>query len=98
MVRSAQVDTSLLCDYSGSTCELDSQPGRYNPGMQWLASGVLEWVRKLLYSADTPWQTLIDEAQAIPPGAQGVRMQCDLLASQHAGWQGVTLNTTRGHF
>lgn len=83
MVRSAQVDTSLLCDYSGSTCELDSQPGRYNPGMQWLASGVLEWVRKLLWSADTPWQTLIDEAQAIPPGAQGVRMQCDLLASQH---------------
>ncbi|PLP35936.1 L-fuculokinase, partial [Klebsiella variicola] len=98
MVRSAQVDTSLLCDYSGSTCELDSQPGRYNPGMQWLASGVLEWVRKLLWSADTPWQTLIAEAQAIPPGAQGVRMQCDLLASQHAGWQGVTLNTTRGHF
>ncbi|HDK6714424.1 TPA: L-fuculokinase [Klebsiella quasipneumoniae] len=98
MVRSAQVDTSLLGDYSGSTCELDSQPGRYNPGMQWLASGVLEWVRKLLWNADTPWQTLIDEAQAIPPGAQGVRMQCDLLASQHAGWQGVTLNTTRGHF
>ncbi|STS92919.1 L-fuculokinase [Klebsiella variicola] len=98
MVRSAQVDTSLLCDYSGSTCELDSQPGRYNPGMQWLASGVLEWVRKLLWSADTPWQTLIAEAQAIPPGARGVRMQCDLLASQHAGWQGVTLNTTRGHF
>ena len=98
MVRSAQVDTSLLCDYSGSTCELDSQPGRYNPGMQWLASGVLEWVRKLLWNTDTPWQTLIDEAQAIPPGAQGVRMQCDLLASQHAGWQGVTLNTTRGHF
>ena len=94
MVRSAQVDTSLLCDYSGSTCELDSQPGRYNPGMQWLASGVLEWVRKLLYSADTSWQTLIDEAQAIPPGARGVRMQCDLLTSQHAGWQGVTLNTT----
>ena len=70
MVRSAQVDTSLLCDYSGSTCELDSQPGRYNPGMQWLASGVLEWVRKLLWSADTPWQTLIDEAQGIPPGAR----------------------------
>jgi sugar (pentulose or hexulose) kinase len=25
-------------------------------------------------------------------------MQCDLLASPTAGWQGVTLNTTRGHF
>lgn len=25
-------------------------------------------------------------------------MHCDLLTSQNAGWQGVTLNTTRGHF
>lgn len=86
MVRSAQVDTSLLCDYSGSTCELDSQPGRYNPGMQWLASGVLEWVRKLLWSADTPWQTLIDEAQAIrpAPGASGCSATCS-PASTPAG-------------
>jgi L-fuculokinase len=98
MVRSAQVNTPLLSHYTGSTCELDSQPGLYNPGMQWLASGVLEWVRKLLWTAETPWQTLIDEARAIPAGAQGVKMQCDLLACQNAGWQGVTLNTTRGHF
>ncbi|STU61831.1 L-fuculokinase [Klebsiella pneumoniae subsp. ozaenae] len=99
MVRSAQVDTSLLCDYSGSTCELDSQPGRYNPGMQWLASGVLEWVRKLLYSADTPWQTLIDEAAGDParrPGRQDAVATCS-PASTPAG-RGVTLNTTRGHF
>ncbi|HIA0777282.1 TPA: L-fuculokinase [Salmonella enterica subsp. enterica] len=98
MVRSGQVDTSLLSQYPGSTCELDSQSGLYNPGMQWLASGVLEWVRKLLWTPETPWQTLIDEARAIPAGTEGVRMQCDLLACQNAGWQGVTLNTTRGHF
>lgn len=54
MVRSAQVDTSQLSQYAGSTCELDSQAGLNNPGMQWLASGVLEWVRKLLWTADTP--------------------------------------------
>ncbi len=48
MVRSAQVDTSLLSQYAGSTCELDSQAGLYNPGMQWLASGVLEWVKTVL--------------------------------------------------
>ncbi|WP_434670227.1 L-fuculokinase [Klebsiella sp. B345] len=98
MVRSARVNTSLLSQYSGSTCELDSRAGLTNPGMQWLASGVLEWVRKLLWSAETPWQTLIDEARQIPEGAGGVTMQCDLLACQNAGWQGVTLNTTRGHF
>lgn len=97
MVRSRSVDTTLLSQYVGSTCELDSQTGLYNPGMQWLASGVLEWVRKLLWSAQTPWQMLIDEAQKIPAGADGVKMACDLLSGQHAGWQGVTLNTTRGH-
>lgn len=97
MVRSAQVDTSLLSQYVGSTCELDSRAGLYNPGMQWLASGVLEWVRKLLWNTDTPWQMLIEEARLIPPGADGVSMRCDLLSSQNAGWQGVTLNTTRGH-
>ena len=98
MVRSAQVDTSLLSQYAGSTCELDSQAGLYNPGMQWLASGVLEWVRKLFWTAETPWQMLIEEARLIAPGADGVKMQCDLLSCQNAGWQGVTLNTTRGHF
>ncbi|WFW14133.1 L-fuculokinase [Citrobacter freundii] len=98
MVRSAQVNTPLLSHYSGSTCELDSHAGLYNPGMQWLASGVLEWVRKLLWTADTPWQTLIDEASAIPAGADGVKMQCDLLTGANAGWHGVTLNSTRGHF
>lgn len=98
MVRSAQVNTPLLSHYAGSTCELDSRADLYNPGMQWLASGVLEWVRKLLWTAETPWQTLIEEARVIPEGAEGVKMQCDLLACQNAGWQGVTLNTTRGHF
>ncbi|RLM04248.1 L-fuculokinase [Gibbsiella quercinecans] len=97
MVRSAQVNTPLLSRYTGSTCELDSQAGLYNPGMQWLASGVLEWVRKLLWPPETPWQALIEAAQAIPAGAEGVKMQCELLTSPHAGWQGVTLNTTRGH-
>lgn len=97
MVRSRQVDTATLSRYAGSTCELDSQSGLYNPGMQWLASGVLEWTRKLLWTPDTPWQTLIDEAQRVPPGAEGVRMQCELLTSPLAGWQGVTLATTRAH-
>ncbi|HEY4435401.1 MAG TPA: L-fuculokinase [Lelliottia sp.] len=98
MVRSAQVNTPMLSHYAGSTCELDSQVGLYNPGMQWLASGVLEWIRQLLWTPETPWHTLIEEARAIPTGSQGVRMQCDLLSCPTAGWQGVTLNTTRGHF
>ena len=76
MVRSAQVDTPLLSHYAGSTCELDSQPDLYNPGMQWLASGVLEWVRKLLWTEETPWQTLIEAARLIPAECR--------LAGRHA--------------
>ncbi|QRG79960.1 L-fuculokinase [Citrobacter sp. R56] len=97
MVRSSRVDTPLLSQYPGSTGELDSQRGLTNPGMQWLASGVLEWVRTLLWSPETPWQTLIDEARAIPAGADGVKMHSDLLTNAHAGWQGVSLTSTRGH-
>lgn len=98
MVRSPQVDTGRLARVAGSTCELDSQPGIVNPGMQYLASGVLEWVRGLFWTPQTPWQAIIDEARQIAPGADGVRMNCQLLASPQAGWQGVTLNTSRGHF
>ncbi len=39
MVRSGEVNTALLSQYPGSTCELDSLAGLSNPGMQWLASG-----------------------------------------------------------
>lgn len=41
---------------------------------------------------------LIEEARLIAHGARWRKMQCDLLSCQNAGWQGVTLNTTRGHF
>lgn len=98
MVRTSQVDTASLANHAGSTCELDSCHARFNPGMQWLASGVLEWVRKLFWTAETPWSVLIDEATAIPSGSQGVKMNGDLLSDPTAGWQGVTLNTERGHF
>ncbi len=34
---------------SGITIELDSRTGLVNPGVQWVASGVLEWIGRLLY-------------------------------------------------
>lgn len=98
MVCSVQVDILLFCDYSGFICELDSQLGCYNLGMQWLVFGVFEWVCKLLWSVDILWQMLIDEVQVILFGVQGVRMQCDLFVSQYVGWQGVMFNIICGYF
>lgn len=102
MVRTPQVNTTLLPRHAGSTCELDSCPGLFNPGLQWLASGVLEWIRQL-YWHDVPRQEayarMIAEAAAVAPGCDGLRMNSQLLqADGQAGWQGVSLHSGRGHF
>jgi len=102
MARSQRVDTALLPDIAGSTCELDSCAGLFNPGLQWLASGVLEWVRQLCWAAspaDQVYRQMIEEARAIAPGADGVRMHGNLLAEGPAlaGWQGLSLAAGRGH-
>ncbi len=102
MVRSRQVNTGLLPEIAGSTCELDSCAGLFNPGLQWLASGVLEWVRQLCWSGDAPaevYRDMIEEARAVAPGADGVRMHGSLLdeGAGLAGWRGLSLSSRRGH-
>ena len=98
MARTSQVDSSQLTAFPGATCELDSQRGLFNPGTQYMASGVLEWIRALFWPAQTRWETILTEAAKIPAGSEGVMMNTRLLDSANAGWQGVTLNTTPAHF
>jgi len=99
MVRSRQVNTALLPQTAGSTCELDSCAGLFNPGLQWLASGVLEWIRQLCWAGSSPvevYREMIEEARSIPPGADGVRMHGGMVDGV-AGWQGLSLSARRGH-
>ncbi len=102
MVRSPRVNTSMLPGFAGSTCELDSCQELFNPGLQWLASGVLEWVRQLYWRDDAlpgVYHQMMEEARKIAPGSQGLRMNCRLLDGRApAGWSGVRLHTGRGHF
>ncbi|ERT12607.1 L-fuculokinase [Photorhabdus temperata J3] len=100
MVRTPHVNTHILPHYAGSTCELDARKGIFNPGLQWLASGVLEWIRRLFWRDIPPSEAyiqMIHEALSVPPGANNLRMNCRLLTSE-AGWCGITLNTERRHF
>ena len=46
MVRSEKYRSGKKQLEMGITTELDSSPGLYNIGNQWIASGVLEWARK----------------------------------------------------
>ncbi|MCJ7449805.1 MAG: L-fuculokinase [Bacteroidales bacterium] len=58
------------------TTELDSRPGLYNIGNQWIASGMLEWARKTLYSElrDDVYEAMISGAEKVPAGCNGVRV------------------------
>jgi L-fuculokinase len=100
MVRSASINTDLLQTHHAATCELDSARGYFNPGCQYLASGVLEWIRKLYWPevpAPQVYEQMLLEAGRIPAGSEGVTMRSDLMGDKQAGWQGVTLSTQRGH-
>jgi L-fuculokinase len=58
------------------TTELDSQKGLYDIGNQWIASGILEWARKNLYSdiKDGVYEAMIAGAEKVPPGSNGIRI------------------------
>ena len=59
------------------TTELDSQPGLYNVGSQWIASGVLEWARRNLFNdlkKKDVYETMISGAEKVPAGSNGVKV------------------------
>jgi L-fuculokinase len=60
----------------GITTELDSRPGLYNIGNQWIASGILEWARRNLYSEikDGVYDYMVSGAEKIPSGCNGVKV------------------------
>ena len=50
MVRAGDFKTGTEQLDLGITTELDSRPGLFNIGNQWIASGVIEWARRNLYN------------------------------------------------
>jgi L-fuculokinase len=60
----------------GITTELDSRAGLYNIGNQWIASGILEWARKTLYSdiKDNVYEYMVSGAEKVPSGSNGIKV------------------------
>ncbi len=83
------------------TTELDSRPGLYNIGNQWIASGVLEWARKNLFSdiKKNVYETMITGAEKVPAGCNGVRVVPEFYKELKGkpGGQilGLTMESTR---
>ncbi|MCU0456005.1 MAG: FGGY-family carbohydrate kinase, partial [Bacteroidales bacterium] len=72
-----------------------------NIGNQWIASGILEWARKTLYSdlRENAWEIMISGAEKVPPGSNGVKVIprfYEELKGQPGGQiMGLTMESTR---
>nr|WP_321980796.1 L-fuculokinase [uncultured Cohaesibacter sp.] len=84
------------------TCEWDVERGHYNPGIQYLASAVVEWVARTLFSelsGPEKYDVMIREAMQSPQDCRGVSFYPDLLTNQNGGQgmvQGLSLAADRG--
>ena len=76
MVRSEGYKTGKEQLDLAITTELDSRPGLFDIGNQWIASGVLEWARKNLYPdlKGDFYEVMISGAEKVPPGCNGIKV------------------------
>lgn len=98
MARSTQARLTREDYEDGATAEFDAEPGLLNPGLQWLGSGIIEWVKAACFRGET-YDTMDAEAALIPPGCDGVTMVPDFLASgdRKGSINGLVLGRTRAH-
>jgi L-fuculokinase len=101
MVRSSAFNTGKSQLEIGITTELDSRPGLYNIGNQWVASGLLEWIRKNMYNdiKYNVYETMIAAAENVPPGSNGVKINPGFFdqSTGQPAWQisGLRMDSTR---
>jgi len=101
MVRSSSYKTGNEQLEHGITTELDPLPGLFNIGNQWIASGMLEWARRILYPdiKKNVYEVMIEGASKVPRGSNGVKVVPKFYEelSGRPGGQitGLTMSSTR---
>jgi len=101
MVRAEEFKSGNEQLNHGITTELDAMPGLYNIGNQWIASGIIEWVRRNLYSdiGEDVYEKMISGAEKVPPGCNGVKVIPKFYEEfgERSGGQisGLTMESTR---
>jgi L-fuculokinase len=103
MARSTHFSTTEDQLNSGITTELDAISGLYDIGLNWLGSGIIEWIRNRFYSEctrDNCYDVMIDEAMQSGPGANGIFINPDFHNFRNSAFKGqingLTLNSRRG--
>jgi L-fuculokinase len=103
MTRSAQFSTTEEQLNSGITTELDAIGGLYDIGLNWLGSGIIEWIRNRFYSEYSRqdcYDVMIDEAVQAGLGSNGIFINPDFHNFHNTAFKGqisgLTLNSKRG--
>ncbi len=60
MARTSSITTNETLFRQKVTVETDAVPGLYNPGLQWLGSGILEWIKRMFYTAEMQRKDIYD--------------------------------------
>jgi L-fuculokinase len=97
MARTEQFSTGAEQLDTGITTEFDSRAGLYNIGTQWIASGVIEWVKKALFSdiKKDVYEIMISGAEKVPDGCNGVRLIPEFNEKSGGKILGLNLETSR---
>lgn len=100
MVRSKAFKTDREQLENEITTELDSVPGLYNIGNQWIASGIVEWAKRTMFKdiQENVYDHMISAAEKVPAGSNGIRVVPefgDLNTEAKGQILGLTMETTR---
>ena len=101
MVRSSAFSSTKAQMDLSITTELDSRPGLFDIGNQWIASGILEWARRNMYGEikDDVFDFMISGAEKVPPGCNGIkvipRFYEELKGKPGGQILGLTMESTR---
>lgn len=99
MARVQNLCTSPQAMGAGITNEQDALPNVFNTGIQWLGSGVLEWIKKLLYKEELAmnpnqiYDLMIEEASKA--SSDGIEVNID-FSNNHGSISNLGLHATRG--
>ena len=103
MVRSRHFLTNDYTLKQKVTTELDPVPGLYNIGVQWIASGMLEWIMRMFWAAECGtndvYEQMISLAEKVPAGSNGVTIHPSFFpepgSNNKGAILGLLLNTPR---
>ena len=84
MARTKKVNPNEQALKNEVTTEFDAIPGLYNMGIQWLGSGILEWIKHSFYQkemseydSDSVYKIMIDEASKLE--SSNIEISVDFL-------------------